>query len=48
LNRLRLYFLSINDEIKPFFKKYEGYISTQLGPQKSKEDLNKIAEKIRK
>ncbi|MBS3086798.1 HIT family protein [Candidatus Pacearchaeota archaeon] len=31
-----------------FFKKYEGYISTQLGPQKSKEDLNKIAEKIRK
>src|SRR3989344_4025990 len=31
-----------------FFKKYEGYISTQLGPQKSKEDINKIAEKIRK
>lgn len=25
----------------------EGYITTQLGPQKSPEELNKIAEKIR-
>lgn len=32
---------------KVFFKKYEGYISTQLGPQKSIKELNKIAEKIR-
>lgn len=33
---------------KVFFKKYEGYISTQLGPQKSLKELNKIAEKILK
>ena len=33
---------------KVFFKKYEGYISTQLGPQKSIKELNRIAEKILK
>ena len=32
---------------KIYFDKYEGYISTQLGPQKSPEELNKLAEKIR-
>lgn len=32
---------------KVFFKKYKGYISTQLGPQKSLKELNKIAAKIR-
>ncbi len=32
---------------KIFFEHYEGYISTQLGPQKSQEELNKLAEKIR-
>ena len=32
---------------KVFFDKYEGYISTQLGPQKSNEELKKVAEKIR-
>ncbi len=31
-----------------FFEKYEGYISTQLGPQKSIEELKKIADKIKK
>lgn len=30
-----------------YFEKYEGYISTQLGPQKSIEELNKLAEKIK-
>ncbi|MBA7666458.1 hypothetical protein ES703_74539 [subsurface metagenome] len=30
-----------------FFEKYEGYISTQLGPQKSIEELKKIADKIK-
>ena len=34
-------------EDKIYFDKYKGYISTQLGPQKSKEELEKIAEKIR-
>lgn len=29
-----------------FFKKYEGYISTQLGPQKSIKELEKIARKV--
>lgn len=33
---------------KVYFKKYEGYITTQIGPEKSIEELNKIAEKIKK
>ena len=33
---------------KIFFEEYEGYISTQLGPEKSIEELNKIAEIIKK
>jgi len=31
---------------KVYFDKYEGYISTQLGPKKSSEELKKVAEKI--
>lgn len=31
-----------------YFDKYEGYISTQLGPKKSIEELQKIADKIKK
>ncbi len=34
------------DEV--FFEKYSGYITTQLGPRASPEQLKKIAEKIRK
>lgn len=33
---------------KKFFKNYEGYISTQLGPEMSANDRKKIAEKILK
>ena len=33
---------------KIYFDKYEGYISTQIGPQKSIEELNKVAEKIKR
>jgi diadenosine tetraphosphate (Ap4A) HIT family hydrolase len=33
---------------KVYFERYEGYISTQLGPQKTKEELEKVAEKIKK
>ena len=32
---------------KVYFEKYQGYISTQLGPQKSKEELEKVARKIK-
>ncbi len=32
---------------KIYFEKYEGYITTQLGHEKSIEELNKIAEKIK-
>jgi diadenosine tetraphosphate (Ap4A) HIT family hydrolase len=32
---------------KIYFDKYEGYVSTQLGPQKTVEELNKIAKLIR-
>ena len=31
---------------KVFFEKYEGYISTQLGPQRTQEELKRVAEKI--
>lgn len=30
-----------------YFDKYQGYITTQLGPQKPTEELNKIADKIK-
>jgi len=33
---------------KVYFKKYEGYISTQLGPQTDFEKLKKLADKIKK
>jgi diadenosine tetraphosphate (Ap4A) HIT family hydrolase len=33
---------------KVYFEKYPGYITTLLGPQKSNEELNIIAEKIKK
>ncbi|MDD5700146.1 MAG: HIT domain-containing protein [Candidatus Nanoarchaeia archaeon] len=33
---------------KKFFERYEGYISTHLGPEKSMEELKKLAEKITK
>jgi histidine triad (HIT) family protein len=39
----------IHVKLYPIYKsnEVEGYITTQLGPQKSAEELNKIAEKIR-
>jgi len=30
-----------------YFEKYPGYITSEMGPEKSIEELNKIAEKIR-
>jgi len=30
-----------------YFEKYEGYISTQLGPEKTQIELEKVADKIR-
>ncbi len=33
---------------KIFFEKYEGYISTQLGPKADMKELKKLAEKIRR
>jgi diadenosine tetraphosphate (Ap4A) HIT family hydrolase len=32
---------------KVFFENYQGYVSTQLGPQANLEDLKKLAEKIK-
>jgi histidine triad (HIT) family protein len=32
---------------KVFFENYQGYISTQLGPQENMEDLKKLVEKIK-
>jgi diadenosine tetraphosphate (Ap4A) HIT family hydrolase len=33
---------------KVYFEKYEGFISTKLGPEKSTEELQAIAEEIKK
>lgn len=33
---------------KVYFEKYEGYVSTQLGPQVDLEELKKLAEEIKK
>jgi diadenosine tetraphosphate (Ap4A) HIT family hydrolase len=33
---------------KVYFDGYQGYISTQLGPQKTSEELEKVAKKIKK
>ncbi|MCK4647867.1 HIT domain-containing protein [Candidatus Pacearchaeota archaeon] len=33
---------------KIYFDKYEGYLTTQLGPEKSVEECEKVAEKIKK
>jgi hypothetical protein len=32
---------------KIYFDRYRGFVSTQIGPQKSSEELKKIADKIR-
>ena len=39
-------FVEMWAENKIYFDKYEGYISTQIGEKKSKEELEKIAKKI--
>lgn len=31
-----------------YFDKYEGYLTTQTGPQRSQEELQKVADKIKK
>ena len=31
---------------KVYFERYDGYITTQLGPQKTTEELKKVADKI--
>ena len=41
-------FQEIWSKNKVYFNKYEGCISTQLGPKKSIEELKKVAEKITK
>jgi len=30
-----------------YFERYQGFISTQLGPQKTPEELEKVAKKIK-
>ncbi len=41
-------FKEIWAKAKVYFEKYEGYISTQTGPQKSIDKLKKLAERIRR
>ena len=40
-------FKEIWAKYKIYFDKYEGYLSTQTGPKKSIEELNKVAEKLK-
>ena len=40
-------FKEIWSKDRVYFEKYEGYISTQLGPKKSTEELKKIAKEIK-
>ncbi len=37
----------VHVKLYPVYEAREGYITTQLGPQKSIEELNKIAERIK-
>lgn len=47
LHRLDEKFTEIWAKEKIFFDKYEGYITTQLGPQVSLEELKKLAKQIK-
>ncbi len=40
-------FKSVVPRQRVFFKKYPGYLTTKLGPQKSFKELEKLAEKLR-
>ena len=40
-------FTPMSSRQKVFFKKYPGYITTKLGPQKSMKELEKLAKKLR-
>lgn len=33
---------------KVYFNRYQGYLTTQIGPEKSQEELQKVADKINK
>jgi len=48
LHGLKDYFQEMWPEKKVYFNKYEGYLTTLLGPEKSSEELEEIAKKIRK
>ena len=48
LHGLKSSFVETWAKKKIFFKKYQGYISTQLGPLARKKTLERIAKKIRK
>lgn len=47
LHGIKEKFKEIWSDKKVFFEKYEGHISTQLGPKKSIEKLKKTADKIK-
>ena len=48
LHGLKEKFTEMWGKEKVYFDIYPGYLTTQLGPQKPIDDLNKVAEKIRK
>lgn len=40
-------FIEMEHPDKVYFEKYQGYITTQLGPKKNAEELERVAEKIK-
>lgn len=48
LHGLKKKFIPTLAKKRIFFKKYEGYISTQLGPKASEKHLEKVSKRIRR
>lgn len=47
LHGLKKHFSTIENSERKFFEKYEGYITTLMGPKADKKELDTIAKKIR-
>lgn len=47
LHELKKKFVPVIAKKRVFFKKYEGYLTTQLGPKASEKQLERVSKKIR-
>lgn len=48
LHRLEEKFKEVLSKKRVYFEKYEGYVTTQLGPRANDEELEKLASRIRR